>query len=78
MQANAVHDVRPMERHPKAMQDVIRKAAYDAHYNRIAYALETHNVERAGTYMLDACEQLSKNDAGRLERELTADYYEFT
>lgn len=66
------------ERLPKAMQTVIRNAAYDAHYNRIAFALETHNVEQAGTRMLQAREQLPADDAQRLERELIADYYEFT
>lgn len=78
MQANAVHDVRPLERLHKAVQETVRTAAYDAHYNRIAFALETHNVEHAGTRMLEAREQLSEDEAERLERELTDDYYEFT
>ncbi|WP_428984519.1 hypothetical protein, partial [Ralstonia thomasii] len=37
-----------------------------------------HNVEQAGTRMLQAREQLPAIAAERLERELTSDYYEFT
>ncbi|MGA3972391.1 hypothetical protein ACI2VT_16415 [Ralstonia nicotianae] len=72
MPTNAASDVCPMA------GQAVRSAAYDAHYNRIACALETHNVERAGTYLLEAREQLTTAEAGRLERELTDDYYEFT
>jgi hypothetical protein len=58
--------------------NVVNNAAYNAFYNLIAISLETHNVERAGDYMRSARFSLSIQDANRLERELTADYYEFT
>jgi len=60
------------------MKDVIRSAMYNAFYDLIAIALETGNTERAGDHMRDAYEQLSPEESERLEKELTADYYEFT
>lgn len=51
---------------------------YNAFYDLIAIALETGNTERAGDHMRDAYEQLSPEESERLEKELTADYYEFT
>jgi hypothetical protein len=54
------------------------KTNYDKFYNAVAAALETGNTEEAGVRMANAYEYLGESEGEKLERELTADYYEFT
>lgn len=60
------------------IQACIHQAAYNAFYDLAACALETHNPERANTWIAEARDYLPQADVNRLVRELEADYYEFT
>lgn len=61
-----------------AIQACINRAAYNAFYDLIACALETHNPRMALQRVAEAREYLPQSELNALVRELEAGYYEFT
>lgn len=61
-----------------AVQACITRASYNAFYDLIACALETHNPRMALQRVAEAREYLPQIELNLLVRELEADYYEFT
>jgi len=57
---------------------VLIRASYNAFYDLIACALETHNPRMALQRVAEAREYLPQTEINALVRELETDYYEFS